>query len=65
MLKGTVKWFNSNKGFGFIEINGTDYFVHYKDIEMTGYKNLKDGQTVEFTAIKTPKGMTAKEVRAA
>ncbi|MFM9381567.1 cold-shock protein [Pseudomonas sp. UV AK001] len=62
---GTVKWFNEEKGFGFItpEGGGEDLFVHYKAIESDGYKNLKEGQTVSFVAEKGQKGMQAAQVR--
>ena len=49
MTKGTVKWFNSQKGFGFItDENGKDVFVHYSGLNMEGYKNLEENQKVEF-----------------
>ena len=62
MQNGTVKWFNEQKGFGFIASEGKDYFVYYKEINAAGYKTLKEGQKVQFTAGTTPKGACAKEV---
>lgn len=62
MQKGTVKWFNNEKGFGFISSLGSDYFVHFKEIKAEGRKNLLEGQHVEFVADKTPKGPCAKDV---
>jgi CspA family cold shock protein len=62
---GTVKWFNDEKGFGFItpQGGGDDLFVHFKSIESDGFKSLKEGQTVSFISAKGQKGMEAKEVR--
>ena len=52
MTKGTVKWFNSQKGFGFItDENGKDVFVHYSGLNMEGYKNLEENQQVEFDVV--------------
>ncbi len=65
MAKGTVKWFNAGKGFGFIapEDGGKDMFVHHSDIEAGGdYATLNDGQTVEFEVGQTEKGPCAKKV---
>ena len=60
---GTVKWFNSTKGFGFIsQESGEDVFVHYKAIEGDGYKSLEEGEKVEFTLGQGPKGPQATEV---
>ena len=54
---GTVKWFNSRKGFGFIEREGADdVFVHYSTIQGDGFKNLEEGQKVEFTVTEGEKG---------
>ena len=62
---GTVKWFNPNKGFGFIERNnGKDVFVHYSAINSAGYRTLEEGQRVEFTIEQGPKGPAAKDVTA-
>ncbi len=60
---GTVKWFNPAKGYGFIgRDNGEDVFVHFSAIEMQGYKQLKEGQKVEFSVEKGPKGLQAAQV---
>ncbi len=61
-MKGLVKWFNETKGFGFISAEGTDYFVHFRDIQTNGFKTLKEGDAVTFTAGTSPKGAVAKEV---
>ncbi len=60
---GTVKWFSSEKGYGFIDSNGKDYFVHFKSILSEGYKTLNEGDKVEFTVGSTPKGECAQTVR--
>ena len=58
MLKGTVKWFNNTKGYGFIEYgNLEDIFVHYSAIRKDGYKSLREGEIVEFKLIDTTKGL--------
>ncbi|MCH8303852.1 MAG: cold-shock protein [Candidatus Marinimicrobia bacterium] len=60
---GTVKWFNSRKGFGFIEREGADdVFVHYSTIQGDGFKNLEEGQKVEFTVTEGEKGPQAENV---
>lgn len=60
---GTVKWFNSSKGFGFIQQEGgDDIFVHYKNIRGDGYRSLEEGQKVEFTIIQGQKGLQADDV---
>jgi len=60
---GKVKWFNETKGYGFIEQDGeTDVFVHYTAIRMNGYRTLKEGQSVVYTILETPKGLQASEV---
>lgn len=61
---GTVKWFNSHKGFGFIEReNAEDVFIHYSEIKGDGYRSLEEGQRVEFTvATDGPKGPHAQNV---
>lgn len=61
---GKVRWFNNTLGYGFIEKEGlTDIFIHYKAINMQGYKTLEEGQTVEFKLIETKKGLQAKDVK--
>lgn len=61
--KGTVKWFNETKGFGFIEReNGEDVFVHFSDIIGEGFKTLSEGQTVEFEIEESDKGPKATRV---
>jgi CspA family cold shock protein len=61
---GTVKWFNTSKGYGFIQRNGApDVFVHYSAIEAEGFKNLEEGQKVEFSIEKSPKGLQAVQVK--
>lgn len=63
MAKGTVKWFNETKGFGFIEQeSGEDVFVHYTAIQGDGFKTLKEGQDVEFEVADGPKGPQASNV---
>jgi CspA family cold shock protein len=60
---GTVKWFNETKGYGFIEQKGDkDVFVHYTAIRMDGYRTLREGQSVQYTVMETPKGLQAAEV---
>lgn len=60
---GTVKWFNGSKGYGFISReNGPDVFVHFSAIEMEGYRNLEEGQKVEFSIEQGPKGLQAANV---
>lgn len=60
---GTVKWFNPAKGYGFIgREDGEDVFVHFSAIEMQGYRQLKEGQKVEFSVEKGPKGLQAANV---
>lgn len=60
MLRGTVKWFNNAKGYGFIKYGDLeDIFVHYSAINMDGYKTLKEGNIVEFKLIETAKGLQA------
>ena len=60
---GTVKWFNSGKGYGFLaRDNGPDVFVHYTAITSDGYRSLMEGQKVEFSVEQGPKGLQAKDV---
>ena len=62
-ITGTVKWFNSGKGYGFIERQeGDDVFVHYSSIRGDGYRNLEEGQEVEFSIENGPKGLQAADV---
>lgn len=64
MAQGTVKWFNAEKGFGFITVEGgDDVFVHYSAIDMPGYKVLEEGQAVTFDLGTGPKGPQAESVR--
>ncbi|MER7282288.1 cold-shock protein [Dactylosporangium sp. NPDC000244] len=65
MASGTVKWFNSEKGFGFIQQDGggPDVFVHFSAIVGTGYRGLEDGQKVEYEVAQGPKGPQAENVR--
>ena len=64
MIKGKVKWFNNQKGYGFIvaEQGGTDIFVHYSVIQGDGYKTLAPGQDVQFELVKGDKGEQAQNV---
>ena len=62
-IVGTVKWFNGSKGYGFISReNGPDVFVHFSAIQGDGYRNLTEGQKVEFTVENGPKGLQAANV---
>jgi CspA family cold shock protein len=64
MATGTVKWFNSEKGYGFISREGgSDLFVHYTAIQGSGYRSLEEGQNVEFEVTQGPKGDQAQDVR--
>ncbi len=65
MAEGTVKWFNSEKGFGFLapDGGGADVFVHYSAIEATGFRTLDEGQRVSFTIEQSQKGPQAAQVR--
>jgi len=67
MAKGTVKWFNDSKGFGFIEQEGggEDVFVHHSAIVADGYRTLKEGQMVEFEISRENKGLRAANVKVA
>ncbi|MGC6372729.1 cold-shock protein [Pseudomonas sp. K2I15] len=66
MATGKVKWFNAEKGFGFItqdEAGEPDLFVHFSSIQSDGFKTLEEGQPVEFTVVQGPKGLQADKVR--
>lgn len=64
-MQGRVKWFNNDKGYGFIDYpDGEDIFVHYSAIRQDGYKTLSEGQIVEFDLIETAKGLQAINVLA-
>ena len=63
MKQGTVKWFNAEKGFGFIEReDGSDVFVHFSAINQEGYKSLEEGQSVEFEVVEGDRGPQAANV---
>ena len=64
MTVGTVKWFNADKGYGFIQPeSGEDVFVHFSALQTSGYRSLNEGQTVEFDVAQGPKGPQAANVR--
>ena len=64
MLTGKVKWFNTEKGYGFIiDANGKDVFVHYSSIQADGFKNLEEGQTVSYDLVETDRGPPANNVK--
>jgi CspA family cold shock protein len=64
MAQGVVKWFNAEKGFGFIAVEGgPDVFVHYSAIQTSGYRSLEENQRVEFDVVQGPKGPQAESVR--
>jgi cold shock protein len=63
LAEGTIKWFNGNKGYGFIQQNnGPDLFLHYSSINMPGYKSLEEGDPVEFDIVESDRGLQAKNV---
>lgn len=63
-MKGTVKWFNSDKGYGFITTeNGTDLFAHFSQIQMNGYKSLTEGDKVSFDVIDGDRGEQASNIK--
>jgi CspA family cold shock protein len=65
VAQGTVKWFNADKGYGFIAVDGgKDVFVHYSAILMDGYRALEQGQRVEFEITQGQKGLQAENIRA-
>jgi len=64
-VNGTIKWFNSERGYGFCTMDGdegNEYFLHYSYINMEGYKTLKAGQKISFVLVDTDKGIQAQEV---
>ncbi len=62
-VRGTVKWFNATKGYGFISREGgEDVFVHYSALQSDGYRSLNEGQSVEFTVVRGSKGLQASDV---
>ncbi|WP_316668510.1 cold-shock protein [uncultured Propionibacterium sp.] len=65
MATGIVKWFNAEKGYGFIAVDGSsdDVFVHYSAIETSGFRSLDEGQRVEFDVAQGPKGQQAEHVK--
>ncbi len=64
MLTGKVKWFNTEKGYGFIiDANGKDVFVHYSSIQADGFKNLEEDQTVSYDLVETDRGPQANNVK--
>jgi CspA family cold shock protein len=64
MPKGTVKWFNDAKGFGFIaQEDGKDMFVHFSAIEASGFRSLAEGDAVEYEVVEGPKGLQAANVK--
>ena len=66
MVKGTIKWFNNKKGYGFITgENGKDIFVHFSAIQQEGYKSLDTGEQVEYDLVKSEKGDQAQNVKRA
>ena len=63
-IQGTVKWFNGEKGFGFIsQENGPDVFAHYSEIQDTGYRSLNEGDRVEFAVTQGQKGLQASAIK--
>ncbi len=62
-IQGVVKWFNGTKGYGFLQQpDGPDVFVHYSAIEGSGFRNLEEGERVEFSVVEGPKGLQASNV---
>ena len=62
-MKGTVKWFNAEKGFGFITTEeGNDVFAHFSQIQKDGFKTLEEGQEVEFNVVEGEKGLQAEDI---
>jgi cold shock protein len=63
MSEGIVKWFNSEKGYGFIGSEGGDHFCHHTDLIMDGYRELVEDEKVEFDSVQTERGLQAKNVK--
>lgn len=63
LLTGQVTWFSKEKGYGFIKCKDKDYFAHYKNIAMLGFKELLQGQKVTFRSTKSDKGLVAEDIR--
>lgn len=62
-IKGVVKWFNTTKGYGFLQQpDGPDVFVHYSSVSGNGFRNLEEGEEVEFSIVEGPKGLQAADV---
>jgi len=62
-MNGTVKWFNAEKGFGFVTgEDGNDAFAHFKQIKTNGFKSLEEGQKVSYDVVKGPKGLQAENI---
>ena len=59
MMNGVVRFFSDGKVYGFVESGGKDYFIHFKEIKMDGYKSLKEGDKVSFEPSQSPKGVVA------
>ena len=62
MINGICRWFSDSKGYGFVESGGIDYFIHFKEINMDGYKSLKEGDKVSFEPSQSPKGVVATQL---
>ncbi len=62
MINGVVRWFNDQKGYGFVESGGKDYFIYFKEIKMDGFKSLKEGDKVSFEPSQSPKGVVATQL---
>lgn len=60
MLQGIVRWFDDKKGYGFIDCEGKEYFIHFKEITARGYKTLKEGEKVSFEPETSSRGLSAK-----
>jgi len=63
MVTGTVKWFDPKKGYGFVNTEGGDHFCHQTDIAMEGYRELVEGEKVEFDSVQTERGLQAKNIK--